>query len=110
MKKVNKVQLVCCFCNKFYLTHPYRIKTSRFCSASCHGKYRINQQKDKFFRDKHGKNHPMWGKHLSQEWKKKISKNHADLSGEKNVAWKGEGAKYGTNHDWIYRQLGSPQK
>jgi group I intron endonuclease len=32
--------------------------------------------------DMSGENHPMFGKHLSEETKKKMSENHADFSGE----------------------------
>jgi hypothetical protein len=34
-----------------------------------------------------GDKHPMFGKHLSEETKRKISVNHADFSGEKNPNW-----------------------
>lgn len=36
-----------------------------------------------------GKNHPFFGKKLSEEHKRKMSNNHADFSGENNPNWRG---------------------
>ena len=45
-----------------------------------------------------GENHPNWGKHHSEETRRKISENHADISGENNPKyWLG---KTGENHHW----------
>ena len=81
----------CRVCGKIYIIKRSRQNRypTKFCSAHCHGKYRIYEQSDKFFRDKHGANHPMWGKKLTKEWKRKISENHADMSGKNSPSWRG---------------------
>ena len=89
MRKVDKVTIICWFCKKKFKVHPYRKETAKFCGFSCHGKYRIAQNPYRFFRDKSGKNHPNWGKHLTPEWRRKISKNHADTSGVNSGTWRG---------------------
>uniref|UniRef100_A0A6M3ISG4 Putative homing endonuclease n=1 Tax=viral metagenome TaxID=1070528 RepID=A0A6M3ISG4_9ZZZZ len=89
MKRVEKVIIICWFCKKDFKVHPYRQSTARFCNFSCHGKYRVAQRPDRFFRDKHGENHPMWGKKLTLEWRRKISLNHANVSGINSPTWKG---------------------
>ena len=41
-----------------------------------------DEWKQKQSEAKKGKNHPMYGKHLSEETKQKMSENHADVSGK----------------------------
>lgn len=86
-----KIKKICLQCKKEYIITPKR-KDSTFCSHQCHslflkGKLNIalqtGRQKIK------GKNHPMWGKHHTEETKRKISLNHADMSGNNSPSWKG---------------------
>jgi len=56
---------------------------------------------------KSGKNNPMYGKHLSE--KTRILLREQKL-GEKNPAWKGNGAGYASLHYWINRYKPKPKK
>lgn len=97
---------------KEYLVYPYR-SSSKFCSQDCHAKSqkgKVNEALQEGRKKVRGINHPFYGKGLSEEHRRKISENHADMSGDKNPTWKGEDAKYGTKHDWVERQLGKPQR
>lgn len=112
MRKLEKIKVNCLFCGKEREVLQSYINRGggRYCNRVCVGKacYIIN--KEKFNYDRRGKNSPNYGRHFSQEWKDNISKNHADMSGDKNPGWKGDDAKYGTKHDWIERKLGKPNK
>lgn len=109
MKKGYKVQLICRACNHKYFVHPYRKELSKFCSASCHGKYRYAQIKERFTIVRRGIDHPTFGKRLPESWRKKISQNHADMRGDKNPSWKGDKVGYHGIHDWIAKERGKPQ-
>jgi hypothetical protein len=75
--------VACLICSKSFkeeksvLAHGW----GKYCSKRCqHIGKSINMS---------GKNHPLYGKHLSDSHKKKISLNHADMSGENSPSWKG---------------------
>jgi predicted DNA-binding protein YlxM (UPF0122 family) len=52
-----------------------------------------------------GEKHPMYGKHLKEETKDKLSKlNHAD----KSPAWKGNDAKHHSFHCWLRNNIKKP--
>jgi hypothetical protein len=63
------------------------------------------------------------GKSFSEEHKKHLSENHADIKGnkspmygksgmveEKHPQWKGDKVGYYALHDWVKKKLGMPQK
>lgn len=84
-----KKSIICLSCGKIFRVHHYRKDISKFCSKSCQGKSHYERFKDRFMYDRHGKNHPFYGKKLSEEHRRKISENHADMSGERSPTWKG---------------------
>lgn len=90
MRKVERIILLCKQCGCEYKVYPCQKDISKFCNRSCQGKYQINKYADKFLtRDKHGENHPMWGKKHTEESKKKMSLSAPDRSGENSPTWKG---------------------
>lgn len=117
MKKINKhiclIQLSCRYCHNTYEVHPYRLGKSKYCSRSCTNKDmqgKIVPHLLKLRPLMKGANHPLFGKKLPDWWRKKISDNHADLSGDKSPTWKGDDVGYYGVHDWIYKEKGSPKK
>ncbi len=74
-----------------------------------------------------GKDHHNYGKHLSEETKKKMSESRKKLGlhtvftpeqiekirrpkiGEKNPMWKGDKVSYKSLHDWVRRNLPIPE-
>ena len=57
-----------------------------------------------------GEDHPMYGKHLSEEMKKRISLTMKNKTkAEKNPMWKGDSVGYSALHIWIRRNLKIPK-
>ena len=75
----NRIKKKCCNCEKEFEVRPSEIKKGggKFCSRSCATTYRNIHD------------NPAW----SDEVRKKISKNHADVSGEKNPMYGRRGEK-----------------
>ena len=70
--------------------HPLFGKRGK--DAPMYGKHHTEESKKKMkenHADISGENHPMYGKHHSDETKQKISENHADFKGENSV-WYGK--------------------
>lgn len=68
----------CDWCEKEFQDYPsQRKKGNKFCSRAC--KYEWNKTLPGHWK----------GKKMSDESKRKMSKNHADVSGEKNGRWNG---------------------
>ena len=84
-----KVIIICKTCNKEFEVTRNRAGKAKFCSKSCKGKYQINQYADYFFRDKHGLNHPLWGKKHKPESIEKMRASAPDRRGDKSPSWKG---------------------
>ena len=111
------------FKKKVYDSRAYWPK-KRFCSLSCSGKdpqrvEAVRQARLKSFSE--GKIKP-WNKGkkgLQIAWNKGKGEYARKLGfgkwmigrkGELSHVWKGENVGYGALHDWVYRELGSPNK
>lgn len=79
-----KINLTCDWCKKKYLVYPSVIEKHKrdgikahFCSRKC--KYEWNKTQPGYW----------MGKSMPQSAKDAMSKNHADISGDKNPRWNG---------------------
>jgi len=83
-KHVEKVKLICDSCQKEYWVYPSRIRwdkvkgyKSHFCSRAC--KYEGDKKRPGYWKNKK----------MPITARKKMSENHADVSGNKNPNWQG---------------------
>lgn len=79
----------CIKCGAFmYHKYPSQLKKRKYCSHSCH--FKGNKWRE--------------GLTPANAWKP------GDTSGEKNVKWKGDEVGYDALHDWVRRELGTPER
>jgi len=78
-----KVICKCDWCEKEFVKKYGDTKKTKhqFCSKECFGKWQSKHRA--------GKNHPTFGKHLSEEWKLNLSKNHRNCKGSNHPMWNG---------------------
>lgn len=105
--------IVCDFCKAIFINQTYKPK--KYCTHKCYGDAKIGEKHN--WGDKISKS--MKGKPKSQEHRLKVIEVLADLrskglikmpTGENHHYWKGDGATYGSLHDWVARYRGTPKK
>ncbi|MHB9161690.1 MAG: NUMOD3 domain-containing DNA-binding protein [Nitrosotalea sp.] len=114
MRRVNRVLITCQYCGNQRAILQSRIDADagKYCNHQCHSnalKGKVNVKLQEGRARVKGELHPLYGKHLTEEHRKKISENHADVSGKNSASWKGDNVGYAGIHDWIERELGKPQ-
>jgi hypothetical protein len=134
----------CLFCKKEFESVPS--KNRKYCSFICSVKNKkgkmpfvmTNEIREKISKTKKknptrywvgkkkpfmsGKNHFLYGKKMSKEWRENLSKSHLghipsnkgikrpEISNENHFAWKGDKVGYFALHSWVRRKLGKAQK
>ena len=94
----------CLVCNKEFKTKPSYIKKGqgKFCSQKCfgidHSKHISGKNHPMFGIHRFGEKSPFFGKHHSEDFKKKMS---IERKGKNNPNWKGNNVQYTALHDWI---------
>jgi hypothetical protein len=77
-----------------------------------YGKHPSEETRKKMSEGKKGKyigdKSPSFGRHHTVEARKKIGENTRKRIGSENNKWKGDDVGYGGLHKWVYRQLGKP--
>ena len=115
------IKIICKVCEKEFLTYQSRIKRGKkFCSQKCYhismiGKPTWNKGTKGIMKPnktsfKKGVIPWCFGKKLTDEHRKNLSKNHADFRGNKSYGWKGQNASYGSKHRAIQTIKGKPIK
>jgi len=96
-KSCYRVKCKCDWCGKkFEKKYGDTKKTKHhFCSKKCYGQWSS--------KNRVGKNHPTFGKHLSKEWRDNLSKNHANRKGENHPMWKGGRNKNDAGYILVYK-------
>lgn len=90
-----RVRIKCESCGKFFEVLPRLVNERRFCSLECY--YKWNK----------GPNNPFYGRKHSEETRRKMSLNHANVSGKNNPNWKGgrRASSYRGKYWWFIRIL-----
>lgn len=86
----------------------------KYCSRTCYWKNKIGTKHNWGYKI----GDSLRGKPKSKEHREKVAailrsmtpKQRNLPTGEKNKLWKGDKARCGTIHDWVYRYRGSPKK
>lgn len=85
----------------------------KYCGKQCYYKSKIGLKQS----DEHRKSisnalkgKPKSAEHIRNAALALTGRKRPEITGEKHFAWKGDGAMYGTIHDWVSSRLGRPQK
>lgn len=131
-KYKEKIIKVCEECGEEFKVRPFRKDTARFCSRSCKGKWVMKHHnpakreeikkkistaltgKSKTYPaennlpiDVSGEKNGFYGKRHSEDTRRKMSRNHADVSGANNPQWKGGVTEkyYSSGYGWEWNKI-----
>lgn len=86
------------------------ITKTKYCSHKCYSAAKIGEKHswgNKISIALKGK--PKSKTHIENVRQTLIGRKRLDMSGPKNINWKGDRASYGTLHDWVSLHLGRPK-